>query len=55
MRQNLAAAIRLVAEMKSYGIACNIHTYSSLMNTCIKCGQYETAEDVYKAIRVSPH
>lgn len=34
--QQLRKALELVAEMRSRGIACNVHTYSALMNVCIK-------------------
>lgn len=36
--QQLRRALELVAEMRSRGIECNVHTYSSLMNVCIKVG-----------------
>ena len=32
----LRRALELVAEMRSRGISCNTHTYSALMNVCIK-------------------
>ncbi len=34
--QYLRRALELVAEMRSRGIRCNVHTYSALMNVCIK-------------------
>lgn len=34
--QQLRRALELVAEARSRGVACNVHTYSSLMNVCIK-------------------
>ena len=34
--QQLRKALELVAEMRGRGIACNVHTYSALMNVCIK-------------------
>lgn len=30
-------ALELVAEMRSKGIPCNIHTFSALMSVCVKC------------------
>jgi pentatricopeptide repeat domain-containing protein 1 len=35
-QQQLRRALELVAEMRSRGIQCNVHTYSALMNVCIK-------------------
>lgn len=35
-QQQLRRALELVAEMRSRGIPCNVHTYSALMNVCIK-------------------
>ena len=34
--QQLRKALELAAEMRGRGIACNVHTYSALMNVCIK-------------------
>lgn len=34
--QQLRKALELVAEMRGRGIPCNVHTYSALMNVCIK-------------------
>lgn len=34
--QQLRKALELVAEMRGKGISCNVHTYSALMNVCIK-------------------
>ena len=34
--QQLRKALELVAEMRGRGISCNVHTYSALMNVCIK-------------------
>lgn len=38
--------------MKSRGVLCNVHTYSALMNTCIKCGELDLALDVFKQLKV---
>jgi pentatricopeptide repeat protein len=38
--QQLRRALELLAEMRSRGIPCNVHTYSSLMNVCIKVGRH---------------
>lgn len=37
--QQLRKALELVAEMRGRGISCNVHTYSALMNVCIKVRQ----------------
>jgi pentatricopeptide repeat protein len=34
--QQLRRALELVGEMRARGIPCNVHTYSALMNVCIK-------------------
>lgn len=37
--QQLRRALELVGEMRARGARCNVHTYSALMNVCIKvCG-----------------
>jgi pentatricopeptide repeat protein len=46
--QQLRRALELVAEMRSRGIDCNVHTYSALMNVCIKANELDLAQDVYK-------
>ena len=35
-QQQLRRALELVAEMRGRGVQCNVHTYSALMNVCIK-------------------
>jgi pentatricopeptide repeat domain-containing protein 1 len=37
--QQLRGALELVADMRSRGHACNVHTYSALMNVCVKVSQ----------------
>lgn len=39
--QQLRKALELVAEMRGRGISCNVHTYSALMNVCIKVRRIE--------------
>jgi pentatricopeptide repeat protein len=34
--------------MRGRGIERNVHTFSALMNVCIKCGQYKLALDVFR-------
>lgn len=37
--------------MRARGIERNVHTFSALMNVCIKCGQYKLALDVYREMK----
>lgn len=39
--------------MRERGIERNVHTFSALMNVCIKCGQYKLALDVYRDMRAA--
>jgi pentatricopeptide repeat protein len=48
----LRRALSLVADMRARGIALNTHTYSAILNVCIKAGQPELALDVYTQARV---
>lgn len=34
--QQLRRALELIGEMRARGLQCNVHTYSALMNVCIK-------------------
>lgn len=34
--QQLRKALELIAEMRGRGVQCNVHTFSALMNVCIK-------------------
>jgi pentatricopeptide repeat domain-containing protein 1 len=36
--QQLRRALELIGEMRARGLSCNVHTYSALMNVCIKVG-----------------
>lgn len=45
--RELRTALDLSEEMEQRGIARNVHTFSALMNVCIKAGQYQKALDVY--------
>jgi pentatricopeptide repeat domain-containing protein 1 len=42
--QQLRKALELVAEMRGHGIQCNVHTYSALMNVCIKARAHARAD-----------
>ena len=46
-RRELQTALDLSEEMTQKGIARNVHTFSALMNVCIKAGQYQRALEVY--------
>ncbi len=37
--------------MKSKGIERNVHTYTALMNVCIKCSKHSLALDTYRLMR----
>jgi len=43
----LRRALSLVADMRARGVPLNTHTYSAILNVCIKAGQAELALDVY--------
>ena len=51
-RQELGKALKLVADMRGRGITPNIHTYTALINTCIRSGDYTLALDVFKTLEV---
>jgi pentatricopeptide repeat domain-containing protein 1 len=50
--QALGLALELIGEMRGRGIPRNVHTYSALMNTCIKNGELELALDVFSQLQV---
>jgi pentatricopeptide repeat domain-containing protein 1 len=50
LEQFLAGAMQ---EMAERGIERNVHTFSALMNVCIKCGQYRRALDVYRDMQAA--
>lgn len=39
--------------MRERGIERNVHTFSALMNVCIKCGQYKLALEVYRDMQAA--
>ena len=39
--------------MRTRGIPCNVHTFSALMNVCIKANEPELALDVYQQLQAS--
>jgi len=38
--------------MRGRGITPNIHTYTALINTCIRSGDFTLALDVFKTLEV---
>lgn len=51
-RQEIGKALKLVADMRGRGIRPNIHTYTALINTCIRSGDYTLALDVFNTLKV---
>eukprot|EP00775_Hariotina_reticulata_P007913 gene7913-8109_t len=45
--QQLRRALELVAEMRSRAIPLNVHTYSALLNVCLKANELDLSLDVY--------
>lgn len=45
-RQALDVAFGLMEDMQMVGVAANVHTYTALMNVCIKNREYERALQV---------
>ena len=52
-RQELHKALKLVADMRGRGVMPNIHTYTALINTCTRSGDYTLALDVFRTLEVS--
>jgi pentatricopeptide repeat protein len=50
---HLDTALALIEEMRSRNIQPNTHTYSSLLNVCVKAGQLNMALGVYNEVRVT--
>lgn len=48
---HLDTALALIEEMRSRNIQPNTHTYSSLLNVCVKAGQLNMALGVYNEVR----
>ena len=49
--QDADCALELAAEMRARNIERNVHTYTALMNVCIKCGRCPVALDTYHHMR----
>lgn len=48
---HLDTALALMEEMRSRNIQANTHTFSSLLNVCVKAGQLNMALGVYNEVR----
>lgn len=47
---HLDTALALMEEMRSRNVQPNTHTYSSLLNVCVKAGQLNMALGVYNEV-----
>ena len=45
-------AVELLWKMRQRGINCNVHTYSCLMNVCIKNNDLDMALNVFQKLQV---
>lgn len=50
-RRDMEVALALSREMPDRGVSRNVHTFSALMNVCIKSGQYQAALDVWRELQ----
>ncbi|KAG2441607.1 hypothetical protein HXX76_003227 [Chlamydomonas incerta] len=50
-RRDLDVALSLSREMVARGVPRNVHTFSALMNVCIKAGQHQAALDVWRELQ----
>jgi len=46
----LPIALELISEMRARNIPLNTHTYSSMLNVCVKVGEVELALDVFNQV-----
>ena len=49
--QDVDRALELIEDMRTRHIPRNVHTFTALMNVCIKCGRLPLALDVYASMR----
>ncbi|KIY91222.1 hypothetical protein MNEG_1587 [Monoraphidium neglectum] len=49
----LRRALELVSEMRARKVALNVHTYSALLNVCLKCNELDLALDIYQQARLT--
>ncbi|GLC52282.1 hypothetical protein PLESTB_000604700 [Pleodorina starrii] len=50
-RRDMEVALALSREMVARGVPRNVHTFSALMNVCIKAGQHQAALDVWRELQ----
>ncbi|GLI69473.1 hypothetical protein VaNZ11_014091 [Volvox africanus] len=50
-RCDMEVALALNREMVARGVPRNVHTFSALMNVCIKAGQHQAALDVWRELQ----
>ncbi|GIL48197.1 hypothetical protein Vafri_4883 [Volvox africanus] len=50
-RRDMDVALALNREMVARGVPRNVHTFSALMNVCIKAGQHQAALDVWRELQ----
>lgn len=49
---HLPTALELVYEMRQRNVSPNTHTYSSMLNVCVKAGELDLALDVFNQVGV---
>lgn len=47
---HLPTALELVYEMRQRNVSPNTHTYSSMLNVCVKAGELDLALDVFNQV-----
>jgi pentatricopeptide repeat protein len=47
---HLPTALELVHEMRQRNVSPNTHTYSSMLNVCVKAGELDLALDVFNQV-----
>lgn len=47
---HLPTALELMSEMRQRNVQPNTHTYSSMLNVCIKAGELDLALDVFEQV-----
>jgi pentatricopeptide repeat protein len=48
---HLPTALELVHEMRQRNVSPNTHTYSSMLNVCVKAGELDLALDVFSQVQ----
>lgn len=47
---HLRTALELVAEMRSRDVRLNTHTYTALLNVCVKANELDLALDIFNQV-----